>query len=366
MTHESTGSLHRALIENAGILVLVGIIGFACFKVAMPFLAPFMWAMIITLSTWGFYNKLITWLNGRRRMAAAWMALLILLVFALPVTLAIASVMDWLPSLPELAGKLSALRLGEPPAWVMKVPLISGRIEHAWREGSLTNAIDPARVRQLLLAAARWLLTQGANLALAGVYLILATIMAGFLYMHGEDAGKAAERFALRIGGNSGLEALHVAAHTMQGVFLGVIGTALIQAALSGIGFALAGVPGPAVLGVICFMTAVLQIGTGLVWIPVAIWLFHEDNEGWAVFTVIWGLFINTIDNFIKPYFISKTSGELPILLIFVGVIGGFLAWGFLGIFLGATLLAVAYTVFCDWLDSPAESIPPSSGKTLP
>ncbi|QSA97809.1 AI-2E family transporter [Methylococcus sp. EFPC2] len=358
MTEPSNG-LHRALIESAGILVLVGLIGVACFKVAVPFLVPFVWAVIITLSTWGLYLKLVSTLKGRRKIAALIMALLILLVFALPVSLAINSVLDWLPSLPELTGKISALRLGEPPAWLIKLPLVGERIENAWREGNLRNAIDPARVRPMLLTAAGWLIKEGANMAMAVVYLILATIMAGFLYVHGENAGQAAERFTLRIGGASGLGALHVAAHTMQGVFLGIIGTALLQAILSAIGFALAGVPGAAVLGLICFMTAVMQIGTGLIWIPTAIWLFHIDSQGWAAFTVVWGIFINTIDNFIKPYFISKTSGELPILLIFVGVIGGFLAWGFLGIFLGATLLAVAYTVFGDWLSSPDKTDSP-------
>ncbi|HUL11975.1 MAG TPA: AI-2E family transporter [Methylococcaceae bacterium] len=355
MTNESTDSPHRALIESAGILVLVGVIGFACYKVATPFLVPFVWAMIIALSTWGLYLKLVNALKGRRKTAALIMALLILLVFALPVSLAINSVVDWLPSLPELTEKFSSLDFGEPPAWLANIPLIGERIDHAWREGFLRNAIDPARVRAILLTAAGWLIKQGANLALAVVYLILATIMAGFLYVQGENAGRGAEKFALRIGGANWLRALHVAAHTMQGVFLGVIGTALLQAALSGIGFAMAGVPAPAVLGLICFMTAVMQIGTGLIWIPTAIWLFRNNSEGWAAFTVAWGIFINVIDNFIKPYFISKTSGELPILLIFVGVIGGFLAWGFLGIFLGATLLAVAYTVFCEWLDSSAQ-----------
>ena len=354
MTNESTHSLHEAVVENAGILVLFGLIGYACLKVTLPFVAPFIWAMVITLSTWRYYQTLVSLCGGRRKVAATAMALAILFVFAIPITLAIMAVVEWLPSLPRLAGELASIHLGQPPAWAVKLPVIGEKIAHGWQEGSLKSIIDPEKIRPALLSAASWLLQEGANLALAAAYMILSTIMAGLLYVYGENAGRATERFALRIGGASCLGAVHVASRTMQGVFLGVIGTALLQSLLSAIGFALAGVPGPAILGLLCFMTAVLQIGTGLIWIPVAAWLFHIDSNGWAAFTVGVGIFVNTIDSFIKPYFISKYIGELPILLIFVGVIGGFLAWGFIGIFLGSTLLAVAYTVFCDWLEPPA------------
>ncbi|MEN8261433.1 MAG: AI-2E family transporter, partial [Pseudomonadota bacterium] len=100
----------------------------------------------------------------------------------------------------------------------------------------------------------------------------------------------------------------------------------------------------------ICFLLAMLQVGTGLVWIPTAIWLAQQGHTGWAIFTVGWGLFINVLDNFIKPYLISHGSG-LPMMLIFLGVLGGLIGWGFIGIFLGSTLLAVTYTLFINWLD---------------
>ena len=138
---------------------------------------------------------------------------------------------------------------------------------------------------------------------------------------------------------------------TVRAVSLGVIGTALIQALLSGIGFAFAGLASAPILGLLCFLTALLQIGTSVVWIPVAAWLYHLDQDGWAIFTIVWGIMINIMDNVVKPYFIGLSS-PLPFLLIMVGVIGGLLAWGFVGIFLGTSLLAVAYSTFFSWLET--------------
>jgi predicted PurR-regulated permease PerM len=180
--------------------------------------------------------------------------------------------------------------------------------------------------------------------------IILATVIAGFLFVHGEDAERMLTKFAARIGGEQSTPVIDVAGKTIRGVALGVVGTAFFQALLSGFGFALAGIPLYSLLALICFMLALMQIGTGLVWLPVAIWLGTHDSQGWAVFTVVLGVFINTMDNFIKPYFMSRGS-NLPLLLMFTGVIGGLLAWGFMGMFIGATLLAVAYTLFCEWLD---------------
>lgn len=136
-------------------------------------------------------------------------------------------------------------------------------------------------------------------------------------------------------------------------VVVGLLGVACFK--ITGLGFAMAGVPGVMLLSFFCLFTATLQIGTGLVWIPVAIWLNYEGQQGWAFFTVVWGLFVNIIDNFIKPYLISHGSG-LPFALILMGVIGGLLAWGFIGIFLGPTMLATAYTLLTNWLGEPEPS----------
>ncbi len=342
-------------VERILALLFIGALGFACLKIVTPFVAPLIWAIILALSTWPYYLKLSEWLGGRRGIAATGLTLAMLLLFVVPAIDAFESVADHLPSLNNLVGELTALRPDHPPEWAAKIPLVGAKLDAAWSAGKLKTVLVPEKIRPVLTTAAGWVFEQGAGLALATVHAILAVILAGLLYANGEKASAAAERVAHRIGGSSALQALRVAGLTVRGVSLGVIGTALLQAILSGLGFALAGVPGAAILGLLCFLTATLQIGTGLIWIPTAIWLANQGSEGWAAFTVAWGIFINIIDNFIKPYLIGKTS-PLPFLLILVGVIGGLLAWGFVGIFLGTTLLAVAYTVFLEWLEQPTSA----------
>jgi predicted PurR-regulated permease PerM len=353
MTLKPAHTPNSRLIERAMALLLVGVLGYACLKVVAPFLAPFIWGVILTLSTWPYYLKLVERLGGRRGLAATLLTMLMLLVFVVPVFFAFQAVQDHLPDLENLAAKIAELRTDEPPDWAAKVPLVGESLNAEWRSGKLKALLEPQKVRPVLATAAAWLLKEGASLALSGLYVILAVVMAGLLYVGGDKAAAVAERFALRIGGPDTVHALRVAANTVRGVSLGVIGTAAIQAILSGLGFAIADVPGAAILGLLCFLLAVMQVGTGLVWIPTAIWLAHQGHEGWSAFTVVWGIIINVMDNFIKPYFIGRTS-PLPFLLIILGVIGGLLAWGFVGIFLGTTLLAVAYTIFFTWLDHEA------------
>lgn len=338
------------LIEKALVLLLLGGLGYACLVVVSPFAAPFVWAVILASSTWPYYVAVAEGLGGRRALAAVGLTLAILLVFVVPVVFAVNAVTDNLPALQALPGKLAGFYSGEPPAWLANLPWIGPRVDAEWRAGTLHTLLDPEKIRPLLTKAGAWLLQQGANLAVATAHVLLATLMAGLLYAHGDEAAAVIERLALRIGGPYTLNAVHVAARTVRSVALGVIGTALVQAILSGLGFMLAGVPGAAILGLTCFLTSTLQTGTHLVWIPVVIWLGHEGREGWAVFMIAWSMFTNTVDNFIKPYLIGKTT-PLPFLLIVVGVVGGLLAWGVVGIFLGTTLLAVAYTVFFEWLD---------------
>jgi predicted PurR-regulated permease PerM len=167
-------------------------------------------------------------------------------------------------------------------------------------------------------------------------------------------------RFVARIGGVHHLNLLDVAAQTIRGVAAGIIFTAFIQAVLLVLGLLVVGSPGPVLLGFLTFFILVLQLPNWIVWLPVVVWLGYRGETGYAIFLFVWGTFVvSTVDNFIRPYLISQ-GARLPLLLIFVGVIGGLFAYGFIGLFVGATLLGVGYTIFRSWLDEeppPPESI---------
>jgi predicted PurR-regulated permease PerM len=152
-----------------------------------------------------------------------------------------------------------------------------------------------------------------------------------------------------RIAGDRGTHLLGVAGKTVRGVVYGILGTALAQAVAAGIGFLIAGVPGCALLALLTFFSSVVPVvGTAIVWIPAALWLFHQGSTGWAIFMLIWGFGVSNIDNVVKPWLISQGS-DMPFILIFFGVLGGALTFGFIGVFLGPTLLAVGFRLINEW-----------------
>ena len=339
------------IVEKSFLLLLVGGLLYACFQIVAPFIPSFIWALILTLSTWPYYQFISRKLGGREKTAAVIMTLLQLMIFVIPALYALEAVSTHLPRIDTVTEPVLEWIKGPPPNWLDEIPFIGEKLSDTWREGTFSSLISAEKIRSLATTTGSWILHSSASIALTAFNVLLAVLMSGFLYSHGELGASFALRFANRIGGEAGTAATRTAAVTVRAVSLGVIGTALIQALLSGIGFAIAGLPAASILGLLCFLLAVLQVGTAVVWIPAAAWLHHLDQDGFAVFTVAWGISINVMDNFVKPYFIGLSS-PLPFLLIMIGVIGGLLACGFVGIFLGTSLLAVAYSTFFSWLEA--------------
>ena len=177
----------------------------------------------------------------------------------------------------------------------------------------------------------------------------LSLLLIFFILKDGEALGRGLESLFTRVCGDGGAELLHVAGGTVRGVVYGILGTALLQGVLAGIGFLMAGVPGAMLLGLVTFLVSVLPGGPPLVFLPACIWIFHKGDTGWGIFLVIWGIAVSTVDNFIKPWLISRGS-KMPFIIIFFGVIGGAVAFGLIGVFIGPTLLAVGFRLMDEWV----------------
>ncbi|TDR82011.1 AI-2E family transporter [Paludibacterium purpuratum] len=342
------------VMRVAVVLLLV----FACYRIIQPFLGALIWAVIIAVSVWPGYNWLVLKLGNRRQLAALVMIGAIALAIAAPIALMILSLSDLWPFLSQVARGLTGYHLPDPPAWLLSLPAIGEPLGQIWR-GAQSDL--PAMLGKLMPAINRgalWSLSYGAQLALSLLEIVLALVVAGLLLINGEHAWRVAENTIVKLGGAPATELPEVVSRTIRGVTTGVIGTALVQTLLCVIGLVIAGVPAPVVLGFLCFMLAVAQLPTLLVWLPAAAWVFYTGHNGLALFLALWGfLLVNTIDNFIKPMVISQ-GAKLPLSLIFIGVIGGLLAWGMIGLFIGPTLLAVGYTLFVYWLRGD-ETLPP-------
>lgn len=353
----ATGFFKDRFIERVILLGLLAFLAFTCLTIVRPFIGPMLWGIIITVSTWPLYRWLAEHLGNRRKTASAIMSVGLLVVLVVPISVLVSSLAEGIAAVAGLLRELTAVHLPPPPEWLRDLPVIGIGLDERWREAMVDLPAALQQLQPYIGTAAAWALSWGAELGVAAIQFVVAVIIAAILYVTGENAAGVLRRFVARIGGAHHLGLLDVAAQTIRGVAAGIIFTAFIQAVLLALGLAVVGAPGPIVLGFVTFFLLVLQLPNWLVWLPVVIWLAYREQTGLAVLLFVWGFFVvSTIDNFIRPYLISQ-GAKLPFLLIVVGVIGGLLAYGFIGLFVGTTILGVGYTLFLSWLDE--EPTPP-------
>jgi predicted PurR-regulated permease PerM len=344
-----TRDYERYAVFAAIVLLLIG-----CYLTVRPFLTAFLWGGILSLSTRGLYEKLRGLVGGRKRLAATLAGLAIFAVLFVPITAFAARLAGGTPNVVDRVKGMLDGGLREPPGWLASVPLVGKDANAKW----LAWSADPEKLRQDLRPLIRpvkdFLVGAAAGLGSGILQFALAVFIAGLLYVFGESFGRVVDRIALRLGGNSGRRQVAVVRSTIKGVFRGIIGTCAVQAALAMIGFAIAGVPGVFVLGMATFFLSVIPLGPALLWLPAALWLGSNGSTGKAVFLGVWGLVVvGGSENIVRPILIGKGT-DAPMALIFLGVIGGMLAFGFLGLFIGPTLLAVAYNLFQEWMNESA------------
>jgi len=279
------------------------------------------------------------------------MTLALLLLFIVPFTFSIATIVDNTDMIKGWAESLKAQGLPPPPGWVSGIPLAGPKLSESWRE--LAAAGKEGLSAQLAPYAGKlvtWFVDQAGSVGMMIVQFLLTVIIAAILYSGGEPAADAVRRFSRRLAGQQGDDVTVLAARAIRGVALGVVGTALIQSVLGGIGLAVSGVPAAAVLTAIMFILCIAQLGPVLVLVPAVIWLYWSGQTLWGTVLLAFTIVAATLDNFLRPYLIKK-GADLPLLLIFAGVIGGLIAFGIIGLFIGPVVLAVTYTLLGAWLD---------------
>ena len=339
---------HKQLLQIA----LVALLLTGCIAVLLPFTGTLLFAIVICVVTRPVRNRLLTLCRGRSNLAALLVSILLLLLLVAPVALLSGSIADGI----ELAIRYLKPLLEdglpvEPPGWLATLPLIGRDAADYWQKlvasreemnNLLHQFVEPTRNLALATAA---LLAQGLLQLLLVIFFVFFIFRDAHLYADALHVGSRT------LAGDLGERMLALVEGTVTGVMVGIVGTAAAQAVVAMIGFLIAGVPGVLILTVaMFFLSMVPVIGGTLIWMGAAIWLYSEGQTGWAVFMVLWGMFgISGVDNFIKPILISRSS-SLPLLLIVVGVFGGVLVFGFIGLFLGPTLLALGQVLIREWL----------------
>ncbi|MBI1396065.1 MAG: AI-2E family transporter [Betaproteobacteria bacterium] len=336
-------------IERTVLIAALALLVVACFLVLRPFLSATLWAAILALTTWPLFCRLRQALGGRASIAAFVMTIGVILVLVIPLTfggIALAqSAEPWL----EGAKHWLDRGLPQPPDWVAGIPLAGQWLHEKWQGLASDGGNAIRELKPLLEPAKKWAISAGRSLGESVFTLLLSAMIVFFLWRDGEELASRVSRIAERVVGERAFQLAEIVRNTVRGTVYGILGTAMAQGALAAVGLAVAGVPGALVLGVATFFLSVVPIGPPLIWGPAAFWLYQQDRVGWAIFLFIWGAaVVSSVDNLVKPLLISRGS-KLPFILVFTGVLGGVIAFGFVGIFLGPTLLAVAYRLLDEW-----------------
>lgn len=348
-------------------LLLVGI-AVGCGFVLQPFLSAILWAGILVFSTWPVFEWLRHHLRINRGWAAGIMVLLTAVLIVLPLALAAPGGAEDVNQLRALI--VSSLSGGLPssPAWLYALPVIGPALSDYWNSWAADLSEMVSFFRPYFGVIAESGVSVLLGIASGVLQFLLALLIAYFFWLSGDTLAIYLHRIAHRIAGNQAERLIAVTGATIRGTVYGILGTAVVQGLLTAFGCWVAGVPRPVLLGAIAAFLSVLPIGAPLVWVPASLWLLTTGQTGWGVFLLIYGAaLISGSDNVVRPYFIAR-GAQLPFLLTILGVLGGALAFGLLGIFLGPVLLGVGFTLVAEFArnDAPAPPGTPLATPFLP
>ena len=338
------------------ILFILGLIVWS-FRILTPFLLSTVWASTIVVATWPLLLKIEAWLGKRRGAAVAVILVVMLLAFVLPLGLAVDSIVSHRETISGWLAALPGKTIPTAPAWVRNLPAVGEKIAVAWDElaAAGTKAIF-VRLSPHTKGAFAWVMSRAGGLGTIFVQFVLTVGIAGILYSKGETAASGVVRFGRRLGGDRGESVVRLAGQSVRAVALGVIVTAVVQSFLSGVGLAVAGVPFATMLTGLVLVLCIAQIGPLLVMLPASIWLYMQGSHGWGIALFVWSIPVGLLDNVMRPILI-KRGADLPILLIFAGVIGGLLSFGVVGLFVGPVVLAVTYTLLRQWVENDSARV---------
>ena len=353
MPQDSSAShvLTRTTLTVLMIVALIILTGW----ILRPFLSVFLWAAMIVISTWPLLLRVQARLGGRRGLATAIMTAALLLTLLIPLSLLVGVLiinMDKLIALAESAPKFTIV---PPPDWLARIPVEGPKLSAEWRQLSAEGpAILSTKVMPFADHSLGWFATRIGSLGSMILQFFLTVIFCGILYMNGETAARRVRKFVYGLAGANGDKAAILAANTVRSVAIGVVVTAVIQALIVGIGLVIASVPAPGLLTAISLVLCLAQIGPTLVMLPAIIWKFYTGDIVWGCVLVAFLVVAITIDNVLHPLLIRKGS-DLPLPLIFVGVVGGIVGFGIMGIFVGPVILSVTYDLMKEWVEIQPE-----------
>jgi predicted PurR-regulated permease PerM len=355
-------------VEQVASVVILGLLTIGSIVIVLPFLPAVLWALVFAVTAWPLFLKVEKILRGKTGFAALFLTFILALILFLPVVYVGSRLVSKAPAAFDYVQGLMEKGLGPAPLWLKGLPLIGGKVEEAW--GSLAQdapkliGVVKPHIKNLL----SYIVSAGAGVGRFILLTILSLIIFFFLLKEGRPIRIGLERMAVHLGGEKGRHLLSVAGATMRSVVYGILGAAVVQGIMAIFGLWISGVPNPVFLGMVAGLFALIPIGLiQVVLLPAAGWLIYQDHMGWGIFLFIWSFaVIGNIDNFIRPMLISR-GANIPFLVVLLGVLGGLAASGIIGLFVGATLLSVFYTMLKEWAagdDENSGAVPAMTDRT--
>jgi predicted PurR-regulated permease PerM len=343
--------MQREITRPMLAVLSIGALIAASFWIMRPFLVALVWATMIVVATWPVMLSLQRRLWGRRTLAIAVMTIGMLMVFVLPFWVALSTLAEYSGQVGAWTKSLHDVTIPPPPGFIDGIPVVGAKVSAAWRDAASEGwSALVARLQPYIVKFLQWLAAEAGSIGMVIVEVALTFVVTTVLYANGEAFATGVRRFGHRLAGAHGEQSIKLAGQAIRGVALGVVVTALVQSLLGGLGLALAGVPFAGVLTVAMLMFCLAQIGPLVVLVPAVVWVYWTGDNVWGTVLLVWTGFVGTLDNFLRPYLIKK-GADLPLLLIFTGVIGGLLSFGLLGIFVGPVVLAVTFTLLQAWVN---------------
>jgi len=346
---EDDRAFDRRVMQAAVRLSLLALLVFWCLQILGPFINPIVWGAVIAIAVQTPYAKLSGVLGGRPKLAAVLLVAVALMVLILP-TIALGA------SLVETTAGLSddfmhdQIKVPPPPDTVAEWPLVGERVHALWLGASQNLESALIKLGPQLKDIGLWLVSTMGDMGMGLVMFVVSIVIAGALLPNGERAATLIRKAAFLIAGDRGPGLAELAASSVQSVTRGVLGVALIQSLLAGLGMLVVGVPAAGLWTLLILILAVMQLPSMLVLIPVIIYVFSTSSTVVAVLFMIWAVVIGLSDNVLKPLLMGQGS-SVPMLVLFMGSLGGFMVSGILGLFVGAVVLSLGYTVFMAWID---------------
>ncbi len=353
---------HDLAQRTLGVLVIAGLIGTSLW-ILKPFLPAIIWATTLVIATWPIMRGLQDKLWGSRALAVTIMTVALLLVFVVPFWLAIGTIVRHSDKVLGWTEVISTAHVPPPPAWLADVPLVGDRLTEAWAQVAASEAPElMQKIRPYAGRLTNWFIGAVGSFGLVLMQFLLTVIICAILYASGERAASYVTRFGIRLAGARGPQAVTLAGQAIRGVALGVVVTAFIQSAIGAGALIITGVPYASILSALLFMLCIAQLGPALILVPAVVWMYANGATAAATLLLVLSLIAIGIDNILRPVLIRR-GVDLPLLLILSGVIGGLMAFGLIGIFLGPTLLAVTYTLLDAWIAESGDKLAANDGS---